>query len=70
MESNGELKLSLVKDLSGEEVVNNEEMDKPFGIVAVKGKTVKEAKEGLLKLCDKFEITKEDYKVSDFVKYF
>lgn len=67
MHANGELIITMFSDDLEESPLSLEE---PFANIAVRGKTVEEAREKLLKLCDRFEITSDSYKVMDFVKHF
>lgn len=67
MHDNGNIILTLFSDDLDESPLSLEE---PFANVAARGKTVQEAKEKLLKICDRFEINSESYKVTDFVKHF
>lgn len=67
MHDNGEIIITQFgEDL--EEI--SESLEEPYANIAVRAKTVAEAKEKLLKLCERFEITTESYVVKDFLNYF
>lgn len=67
MQKKNEIMIHISRDVSKEDPSPK---DEPFGIITVKDLNPEEAKDTLLKLCDKFQISSEDYKVSEYVKYF
>ena len=63
----GELIINMFRD-EFEDIC--EALEEPFCNIAIRGKSVEDAKEKLLKLCERFEITCEGYNVRNFTSCF
>lgn len=67
MEENEELIITMFSEDLEE---GSEDLEEPFGNIAVRGKNLTDAREKLLKLCEKFGISSERYDVAEFTNYF
>ena len=67
MQKHGELIINMFRD-EFEDIC--EALEEPFCNIAIRGKSVEDAKEKLLKLCERFEISCEGYNVRNFTSCF